>query len=264
MLTPTASDPRGSFVALANQHHCKAHIGPKIYNPFDTQAKEPPSIAFYRNAPIIHLAIMSTTTFASATTTRTAASRTCATAELLEMILLQADPVDVTRARQINPFFKNLIDRSKGLRQAMFLEPKSPQATPSPTKPILDGSNSHRATLHPIFFAISSPTSPAVRNSTTHHGHRYEFNAPALLSWPRGSWEEMLINGFSNSHPSLVYARFGRRNDIKSMELASNASLGDLRRCLIRAQTRGQGRVIYAQVMIVDRTEDTEDVCSLM
>lgn len=53
----------------------------------------------------------------------TPAERECGTAELLEMVLLKCTAVDVTRFRQINSFFKGVIDRSKGLRQVMFLDP---------------------------------------------------------------------------------------------------------------------------------------------
>ncbi|CZT15814.1 uncharacterized protein RCC_01648 [Ramularia collo-cygni] len=52
----------------------------------------------------------------------TAASRTCKIPELLEMILLKCYPAEIIRARQINSFFKHLIDRSKSLRYAIFLE----------------------------------------------------------------------------------------------------------------------------------------------
>lgn len=53
-----------------------------------------------------------------------ATARVFNTAELLEQILLHGlSPAEVTRARQINSFFRAGIDSSLTLRRVMFLEP---------------------------------------------------------------------------------------------------------------------------------------------
>ncbi|SMR49434.1 unnamed protein product [Zymoseptoria tritici ST99CH_3D1] len=52
-----------------------------------------------------------------------AANTVFQTVELVEMILLDCSMEDAARAREVNSFFKDIVDCSKSLRRKMFLDP---------------------------------------------------------------------------------------------------------------------------------------------
>lgn len=122
----------------------------------------------------------------------TASFRVFNTTELLENILIQDDStIDVTRARQINHFFRAVIDQSKALRRVMFLEPEPACETVMIHHPGFDldplGTPKIVTKLHP---AIS--LSKDHRDLRDDFQDRFHITLPPEL-WKPGSWRSMLI-----------------------------------------------------------------------
>lgn len=172
--------------------------------------------------------------------TASAANRVLDTPELLEMILLQCSTAEITRARQISSFVKTLIDRSKSLRRAMFLETS---VKPSDSSDI----NSFRFNIHPVFKSIQTCT--CFSDNVRWDSQRGGFDVRDFLSWPRGSWEKMFINGVTPCDGVNITCRFVPWHEC----LPKDATLGDLRRFLQHKHWDTVTRDMDAAIALSDR-----------
>lgn len=143
--------------------------------------------------------------------------------ELLEMILLKCSVKDITRARQISPLFKNLIDHSACLRQAMFLMELT---TPPIVLPANTPFRAHHLckNVHPVF-KLESAFMPSEDRGIFSSGRIYTFELKAMLAWTGGQWEEMLVTQ-SPHHIVLIPGMSQEKNEY----MRRGVTLGELRR----------------------------------
>ncbi|CZT15810.1 uncharacterized protein RCC_01644 [Ramularia collo-cygni] len=195
----------------------------------------------------------------------TAASRTCNTPELLEMILMECTTVDVTRARQVNSFFKGLIDDSLGLRRVMFLEPtvgpevqqpvQQPPAELTEQAELPDWNFPHAVDcpccdviIHP-FFGTTVLGEVILNSNAEMIAQSHEYNMRDMMAWPRGPWEKMLI---VKSPRESVTVRYHMLRPGFGGMLDWNATMGDLRRATSREGYPFGITDVFAELEIVD------------
>lgn len=214
-----------------------------------------PNVGIFKNIRIFNVASQTVTEVTMSTMPPAATKKALGINELLENVLFYLPMKDLIHAQKVCQQWRNVVQKSKALRQHLYLEPQPvtthPEACSCPDKATWTTVNSFMPMgkhaidrlPHPFLQDLYEPRS---------HGEDYSSlwfereDIVRILSWPSGTWEDMLV---LQPPPKRVLLRTPSLTKdiafigiIEMIEEPTGVRLGQIVRAM-RAQFSNSGRV---------------------